>query len=245
MIERKQENPQVQKIIEWRETLSGMENQQFFSLIHLYLGEVKTPYNKQNLIEQLSSFLRKEENQNLIFNLLSENDILILNAIYFISDVTQEKLSSFFSGTFNFATLYENLINLEERLLIYKKIDLENKITYYKINPILEKKLSLVLKISTLLPNPISDVTSPNFINSKNFQITPLLLSAIYSLVNLNPDLCKLDGNFKKKFESNFSKFFPALPDSKFVIQIINPLKNLSLLTQTENPLEKNQSKLA
>ena len=73
MIERKQENPQVQKIIEWRETLSGMENQQFFSLIHLYLGEVKTPYNKQNLIEQLSSFLRKEENQNLIFNLLSEN----------------------------------------------------------------------------------------------------------------------------------------------------------------------------
>ena len=62
MIER-QQNPQVQKIIEWRETLSGMENQQFFSLIHLYLGEVKTPYNKQNLIEQLSSFIRKEENQ--------------------------------------------------------------------------------------------------------------------------------------------------------------------------------------
>ena len=242
MIERK-ENPQVQKIIDWRETLSSMNNEQFFSLIHLYLGEVKTPYNKQNLIEQLSSFLRKEENQNLIFNMLSEKDILILNAIYFISDVTQEKLSSFFSGTFNFATLYENLINLEERLLIYKKIDLENKITYYKINPILEKKLSLVLKISTLLPNPISDETSPNFINSKNFQVTPLLLSAIYSLVNLNPDLCKLDGNFKKKFESNFSKFFPALPDSKFVIQIINSLKNLSLLTQTENSLEINQSK--
>ena len=86
MIERK-ENPQVQKIIEWRETLSGMENQQFFSLIHLYLGEVKTPYNKQNLIEQLSSFIRKEENQNLIFNLLSENEILILNAIYFMKTV--------------------------------------------------------------------------------------------------------------------------------------------------------------
>lgn len=243
MIERSNKNIQAQKVLDWREYLSIMDNQQFFSLMHLYIGEVKTPYNKQNLIEQLSSFIRKEENQNLIFNMLSENDIIILNAIYFISDVTQEKLSSFFSGTFNFATLYENLINLEERLLIYKKLDLENKTNYYKINPLLEKRLSSILKLSVLLPSPISDETISNFIDSKNFQITPLLLSAIYSLVNLNPDLCKIDGNFKKKFEANFSNFFPALYDSKFIIQIINALKNLSLFTQTENSLEINQAK--
>ncbi len=243
MIERRHDNAHAQKIIDWRETLSSMDNQQFFSLIHLYLGEVKTPYNKQNLIEQLSAFLRKEENQNLIFNMLSENDILILNAIYFIPDVTQEKLSSFFTGTFNFATLYENLINLEERLLIYKKIDLENKTSYYKINPIIEKKLFAILKLSTLLPEPTVNESTSNFIDSQNFQITPLLLSAIYSLVNLNPDLCKLDGTFKKKFESNFSKLFPSISDSKFVIQIISSLKNLSLFTQTENSLEINQAK--
>lgn len=243
MIERNNKNIQAQKVLDWREYLSIMDNQQFFSLMHLYIGEVKTPYNKQNLIEQLSSFIRKEENQNLIFNMLSENDIIILNAIYFISDVTQEKLSSFFSGTFNFATLYENLINLEERLLIYKKLDLENKTNYYKINPLLEKRLSSILKLSVLLPSPTTDETISNFIDSKNFQITPLLLSAIYSLVNLNPDLCKIDGNFKKKFEANFSNFFPALYDSKFIIQIINALKNLSLFTQTENSLEINQAK--
>ena len=207
MIER-QQNPQVQKIIEWRETLSGMENQQFFSLIHLYLGEVKTPYNKQNLIEQLSSFIRKEENQNLIFNLLSENEILILNAIHFIQNCSQEKLSTFFSGTFSFAYLYESLINLEERLLIYKKIDSDNKTHCYKINPIIEKKLLSVLKLSALLPNPQIENSQTKIIDKNNFQITPLLLGAVYSLVNLNPDLCKIDGTFKKKIQNNFSNIF-------------------------------------
>jgi hypothetical protein len=242
MIER-QQNPQVQKIIEWRETLSGMENQQFFSLIHLYLGEVKTPYNKQNLIEQLSSFIRKEENQNLIFNLLSENEILILNAIYFIQNCSQEKLSTFFSGTFSFAFLYETLINLEERLLIYKKIDSDNKTHCYKINPIIEKKLLSVLKLSALLPNPQVEDFQTKINNKNNFQITPLLLGAVYSLVNSNPDLCKIDGTFKKKIQNNFSNIFSSISDSSFIIQIINACKNLSLFTQTENSLEINKSK--
>ena len=242
MIERK-ENPQVQKIIEWRETLSGMENQQFFSLIHLYLGEVKTPYNKQNLIEQLSSFIRKEENQNLIFNLLSENEILILNAIYFIQNCSQEKLSTFFSGTFSFAFLYETLINLEERLLIYKKIDSDNKTHCYKINPIIEKKLLSVLKLSALLPNPQVEDFQTKINNKNNFQITPLLLGAVYSLVNSNPDLCKIDGTFKKKIQNNFSNIFSSISDSSFIIQIINACKNLSLFIQTENSLEINKSK--
>ena len=242
MIERK-ENPQVQKIIEWRETLSGMENQQFFSLIHLYLGEVKTPYNKQNLIEQLSSFIRKEENQNLIFNLLSENEILILNAIYFIQNCSQEKLSTFFSGTFSFAYLYESLINLEERLLIYKKIDSDNKTHCYKINPIIEKKLLSVLKLSALLPNPQIEISQTKINDKNNFQITPLLLGAIYSLVNINPDLCKIDGTFKKKIQNNFSNIFSSISDSSFIIQIINACKNLSLFIQTENSLEVNKSK--
>ena len=242
MIER-QQNPQVQKIIEWRETLSGMENQQFFSLIHLYLGEVKTPYNKQNLIEQLSSFIRKEENQNLIFNLLSENDILILNAIYFIQNCSQEKLSTFFSGTFSFAFLYETLINLEERLLIYKKIDSDNKTHCYKINPIIEKKLLSVLKLSALLLNPQVEDFQTKINNKNNFQITPLLLGAVYSLVNSNPDLCKIDGTFKKKIQNNFSNIFSSISDSSFIIQIINACKNLSLFTQTENSLEINKSK--
>ena len=243
MIERSNKNIQAQKVLDWREYLSIMDNQQFFSLMHLYIGEVKTPYNKQNLIEQLSSFIRKEENQNLIFNLLSENDILILSAIHFIPNITQEKLSSFFSGTFNFATLYEILLNLEERLLIFKKFDADHKTNYYKINPLLEKKLLSILNISNLLQTPETKDSSTIIENTNKFQLTPLFLASIYSLINLNPDLCKLDGTFKKKIENSICNIFPSIADSKFLIQIITSLKNLSLVIQNDNYLEINHER--
>ena len=54
-----------------------------------------------------------------------------------------------------------------------------------------------------------------------------------------------MDGTFKKKIQNNFSNIFSSVPDSKFVIQIINSCKNLSLFTQTENSLEINKSKLS
>ena len=57
----------VKKVLAWRENLALMPDSHFFELIRMYLGEVKTPYNKHKLIEELSSFLRKAENQqNLV-----------------------------------------------------------------------------------------------------------------------------------------------------------------------------------
>ena len=50
----------VENVILWRESLTTMKDTHFFDLLRMYLGEIKTPYNKQNLIENLSSFLRKE-----------------------------------------------------------------------------------------------------------------------------------------------------------------------------------------
>ena len=70
------------EVIAWRDYLTTMSDKRFFNLIHIYLGEVKTPYNKQKLIEDLSSFLRKEDHKKTIASLLSQNDIKILTAIY-------------------------------------------------------------------------------------------------------------------------------------------------------------------
>ena len=56
----------VENIMLWRESLSVMPDSHFFDLLRMYLGEIKTPYNKQNLIENLSSFLRKEDTKETI-----------------------------------------------------------------------------------------------------------------------------------------------------------------------------------
>ena len=82
----------VENIMLWRESLSLMQDSHFFDLLQMYLGEIKTPYNKPNLIEQLSSFLRKEETKQTMISLLSKEDLELLTAIYLIPKITQKKL---------------------------------------------------------------------------------------------------------------------------------------------------------
>ena len=50
----------VERVIRWRESLSTMNDEQFFDIIRTYLGEIHTPYNKDKLIESLSEIFRKE-----------------------------------------------------------------------------------------------------------------------------------------------------------------------------------------
>ncbi|MBQ5433039.1 MAG: hypothetical protein IIU30_06255, partial [Treponema sp.] len=73
--------PKVQRIIDWRESMSVMDEEMFFDIMRMYLGELKTPYNKQKLIEGLSSFLRKKENRDTLVSLLGSGDLKILTLV--------------------------------------------------------------------------------------------------------------------------------------------------------------------
>ena len=65
-------------------------------------GEIKTPFNKQKLIESLSIFLHKPEIQNRIISLLSKEDLQIITAITCLENPTQQCLIKFFDGIFSF-----------------------------------------------------------------------------------------------------------------------------------------------
>ena len=53
-------DPKVERILEWRESFSSLPDDYFFDIIHMYLGEIKTPYNKPKLIEELSTIYGKK-----------------------------------------------------------------------------------------------------------------------------------------------------------------------------------------
>ena len=89
-------DPKVERILEWRESFSSLPDDYFFDIIHMYLGEIKTPYNKPKLIEELSTILRKKENREVLVSYLDETDIKVLTAIRFIPDVEINKLEKFF-----------------------------------------------------------------------------------------------------------------------------------------------------
>ena len=65
-------------VSEWQESILSLDDSQFFDLMRLYIGEVKTPYNKQRLTEQLASFIHNQDNQNHIINLLDSFDMYFI-----------------------------------------------------------------------------------------------------------------------------------------------------------------------
>ena len=224
-----EQTERAQAVLAWRESLITLNDTHFFELLRMYLGEIKTPYNKQKLIEDLSAFLRKDENAQMIVRLLSPNDIVILSAIKILNLPTQEKLSQFFSSDFSFAELYERLLNLEERLLIYRKN--EDKQIRFVLNPLLEPKIEPLLSVSTLMP-------AGNFSGSNHSTYEPssIFFASVFSLFFHHKDLCKGDGTFKKKGLNFISSVFPFAEQSEgleFFELVFEGLKNLQLLVQS------------
>lgn len=198
--------PNVQRIINWRESFATLPDTHFFELIRMYLGEVHTPYNKTTLIEELSAFLRKEETKKTIVQLLTESDVQLISAVWFIQNATQEKLAQFFSSTRSFASVYEQLLNLEERLVLYRHGDKKSGKTIISVNPMLEETLKPFLRRDLLLERTALESVLP----LPQASITPELLAAFSAFLLENADICKADGTFKKRTVTLLDQYFPG-----------------------------------
>lgn len=231
-------DPKVQRIIDWRESIAVLPDSHFFEIIRMYLGEVKTPFNKQKLIEELGAFIRKAENRRTLVSLLSGTDLRIISAVKYISNATQEKLFSFFSGAFSFAELYERLLNLEERLILYRKSDRAGSRTIIAVNPHLEDDLMPYTRQAVLLESPeYADI----FYGARP-SLSPELIASFISFVHKNRDLCKADGSFKKRALSEIERLFPAR--AEILHNLTKALINLSLLREADEGYEIDRGRL-
>lgn len=222
----------VQRIIDWRESISVLPDSQFFDVIRVYLGEVKTPYNKQKLLEEVSSFLRKDENKKNIVNLLSESDLKIISTVKFIGEADNSKLEKFFENEWSVKRLYEQILNLQERLILYYSVEKNNQKKIIKINPLLEDVLNPYLSLN----NVISFLPSDKKIFSDDFILNPSCLLAFISFMIQNPDACKMDYTLKKKSISFLESV--SLGDKKILFEfLIKSFLNLSLLQEKKNQL--------
>ena len=214
-------DPKVLRILQWRESLSTLPDDKFFDIMKIYLGDIKTPFNKQKLVEQLSSFLAREENISSIKNLLSQWDAEIISAVYFIPDLTIEKLVSFFSTTYTYSVIYEKITNLEERLILYRQKNTQKNINVIKINPLLESTLNSFISLQQILP--LQELT---FADSENtFFLSSQVIASFISFAAEKKDLCKADGTLKKKTVSELEKIFCK---GKSDTQIISSLELLT-----------------
>lgn len=224
-------DPKVQRIIDWRETLNTASDEKFFDIMHIYLGEIKTPYNKQKLIEQLSSFLRNEQNRETIFSLLTDEDIKILTAIKYIQNAEISKIEKFFTPVFSLGDLYSKLANLEERLLIFTKNSDGKKIV--QLNPLLEDNLNPYLSLENLISEESSDLTP----DEAELKLSPSVIAVFLSFLSGKKEICKADGSLKKKPLEEISQIFKT-DDVQLFVNLYKSLSNLSLINDF-NHLEK------
>lgn len=234
----KQIDPHIQRIISWRESFATLPDTHFFELIRMYLGEVHTPYNKPKLIEELGAFLRKEENRRTLVSLLSESDVQLICAVHFIQNATQEKVAQFFAGEYSFATVYERLLNLEERLIVYRHGDKQTGKTIISLNPMLEDVLAPFISRSVLLVPPTLAETNQSVADG----LSPELLAAFISFLYATPDVCKADGSFKKRTVAALETLFPDKTELLHCVTL--GFLNLSILKEDDTGFVLDRSKL-
>lgn len=231
----------AKRVMLWRESFLFLEENHFFEIMKMYLGEIKTPYNKQKLIANLEGFLHKKENLVAIKSFLSDDELEIISAVVFIPDVTEEKLSSFFKNTFTYSFLYEKLLNLEERLILFKTKN-ENSSQgdsfVIKFNPLLEDTLFDLININRLLPQIEFTKTE-----KPAARITPELISCFISYILENPNIAKQDGTLKKHSLQNIPVVFGD--EVKKIEILYKAFLNLGILKETGHGAEVDWSKFS
>ena len=222
----------------WMEAICSLSEEQFSRKMHLYLGEIKTPYNKQRLTEQLAGFLRKSENIQNLISFLDEFDLQILTAVSLFPRATETLLIDFFSTQYSQSDIYAELLNLEDRLLIYKSKDKFSSTEFIFINPLLKDELAPYFNIKFLLPNP--EVTKT--LETDEFCLSAEFLASFVSYVNIFGLSVKADGDLKKNELARLQEIFGA-NDQTFQF-LTNAFSNLFILKQTEKGLKINQVRL-
>ena len=206
----------------WQEAISSLPDKQFFNTMRLYLGEIKTPYNKQRLTQQLASFIKKKENLTSLLTLLDSFDITILTAISLIPNASQETLVDFFKNEYPVTEIYAEIINLIERLVIYKYTSDTGK-ELLKINPLLRNNILPYLNTKLIFP----EYKAVSFTQEDIFSISPNLLAAFITYIRIRGISCKADGSIKKNDKNRLAEIFPG--KEKCIQLLTNAFINLLL----------------
>jgi hypothetical protein len=206
---------------EWKAALLTLPDNAYFDLMRNVFGNIKTPFNKHRLMEDLVSFLSRREIQDIIAAYIDEADRRIIAAIAALGEPAPGELESFFAGEYSYLDIHGMLLNLEERLIVYRIR--EDGVYHLSLNPVLSPVLSLFVRdMAALLPSfPVPQdaeaVLAPD----------DRILAGLFAFLFSQNEAFRPDGRLRKKALDEGKRIF-----SSFNLErLIGGLYNMSLFS--------------
>ena len=206
----------------WKSAVMTMPDNSFFELLRSVFGKIKTPYQKQQLINELETFLLREDIQKTITAYIDQTDAKVIAAVAMFGEPVPGELESFFCGEFSYAQLQDIIVNLEERFILYRfredKANLQTS-SRFALNPVLEQVLlPFAADISALFPAAAEQASSLNAEEvTPKILLNDLMLASVLSFVQQWDPFFRTEGVIRKRVIDAAKTCLPGL-DMKLVI---------------------------
>ena len=186
----------------------------FFELLRTIFGKIKTPFNKQALMNDLEKFLSRDDIIKNIACFINHGDSIIIAAVAALNEPSPDDLETFFAGELSYTELHDLIVNLEERFIIYRFFE-ENhnrRIGRLALNPVLKSILSPIAADSSLLFPSVSANESPQDETMPVKSLDDRILAALLSFVSRNRVFFRAGGGIRQKVCNAAKTVFPGLP---------------------------------
>ena len=213
----------------WKSAVMTMPDNSFFELMRSVFGKIKTPFNKQQLLNDLEKFLLSADIQKTILAYIDETDAKIIATTALFGEPAPEHLYNFFLDDFSRAQLQDIIVNLEERFIFYRFT--EDKISHLALNPVL-KNILLPFTEDTSALFPAAPAGKPPKKTNQSC-INDLILATILSFITKCESVYKSEGLFRKKIIDEGKKLFPGID----LEQITGALQILGIIYTDSNKL--------
>jgi hypothetical protein len=124
---------------DWSDALLTSGTEALLGAVRNYIGPIKTPYDKRDLVRRLEAFLRRVETRNSLLALLDVLDIRILGSSLLLGSVPEQALKDLFAGELPLFELGVRISNLLDRLLLFRYQFGGRRLI--AVNPLLEEEL--------------------------------------------------------------------------------------------------------
>lgn len=215
----------------WKAAVLTLPDDSFFAIVRNYLGELRTPFNKHSLIEELLAFAGRAETIERMLAIIDEDDIRLLSAIEILGEPDIDRLFAFFGGSLGYLELHHLILNLEERLLVYR--DRSRGPARLVFTPLLKERLLKRIDNPHLL-FPSYPAGPPV---ASGPWLTDFLLIALFAFLLGARGAVRNDGTLRKRTREELAGIIPPLAAEGRLEIVLRALRRLSLLEVEEGEL--------